>query len=227
MYADWLAEYNGTQPIYVSEPFELEKKKKKATQTRYDVFYAKVQSIAATNSDPESPFTRGLNMYSDWSSTELTSYYGLASQGNNGYCGTESEIVFTNSFDQIPSSTDWTKVNKMTPPVSDQGNCGSAWAFAAIGAIEATYVKKYGSGISLSAQELIDCSNNRYTNGCGGGLAAGAIDYIYSIETVGLQNDTKNSPYLGYEDVCYHNDSEAGIQVWNGTYLMANATIMQ
>lgn len=66
--------------------------------------------------------------------------------------------------------------NWMTP-VKNQGNCGSCWAFAAVGALE-TYVNLYFNdtiNCDLSEQELVSCSR---INGCGGGNSGSALDYI-------------------------------------------------
>lgn len=57
-----------------------------------------------------------------------------------------------------------------------QGNCGSCYAFAVIGTIEAWHKISTGETISLSEQEIIDCAPNR---GCHGGYMAPALKYIH------------------------------------------------
>lgn len=62
-------------------------------------------------------------------------------------------------------------------PVKDQGNCGSCWAFSAIGAMEAV-AKLYRNttyNFDLSEQELVSCSG---AGSCSGGSASSALDYI-------------------------------------------------
>lgn len=62
-------------------------------------------------------------------------------------------------------------------PVKDQGNCGSCWAFSAIGAIEAV-AKLYHNttyNFDLSEQEVVSCSG---AGSCNGGSASSALDYI-------------------------------------------------
>lgn len=67
-------------------------------------------------------------------------------------------------------------------PVKDQGNCGSCWAFSTTGAIEAGYTKQTGKMISLSEQQLIDCSRDFGNFGCNGGFMSTSILYV-------MQND--------------------------------------
>lgn len=52
---------------------------------------------------------------------------------------------------------------------------GRFWYRSSVGAVEAAYRKKYGIGISLSEQQLLDCSTNN--KGCDGGAAANAFQY--------------------------------------------------
>lgn len=67
-------------------------------------------------------------------------------------------------------------------PVQNQLKCGSCWAFASCGAIEAQIFKKTGKLVELSTQQLVDCIRGWWwrSNGCKNGIVEEAFAYIKS-----------------------------------------------
>lgn len=79
---------------------------------------------------------------------------------------------------QLPESVNWTAKGAVTP-VKNQGQCGSCWSFSATGTMESANYLKTGELVTLSEQNLVDCSyGKKWGNyGCDGGLAYDAFRY--------------------------------------------------
>jgi len=98
--------------------------------------------------------------------------------------------------DNLKTQVDWTpKLNA----IKDQGQCGSCWAFSAVGAIEGLHSVKKGNLFNLAEQELVDCSGSYGNEGCNGGLMDSAFQYV--IDTKGLATQ-KEYPYTATDGQC-------------------------
>lgn len=97
---------------------------------------------------------------------------------------------------------DWSTLGKVTP-VRNQGNCGSCWAFSAIGAVESEVMIKRGlsTGPNLSEQQLVSCTRvSPYDNyGCNGGWMVPAFKFMMT--TAGIATEAKY-PYTASNGSC-------------------------
>lgn len=147
-------------------------------EVRYHYFKNTLFTIANHNLDKNQTFQMGINQFSDLSPEEFQLKYLGGFQKSNSSVTAAACSKFTGTPGKIlPNAVDWTTLGKTTA-VKDQGYCGSCWSFSAAEAIESAWAIRKGQLLTLSEQQLVDCSKKYGNMGCNGGLMDSAFHYV-------------------------------------------------
>eukprot|EP00493_Phyllostaurus_siculus_P001879 UN01889 len=119
-----------------------------------------------------------MNKFGDLNQKEFEAFLQMKNGGLNAPAKDESMSVHV-SNGTLCDSVDWVEQDAVTP-VENQGDCGSCYAFAALGSISGQ-MKIKGQGLrALSVQEIIDC--DPLTSGCTSGAVPNVFKYSKSDE---------------------------------------------
>jgi len=139
---------------------------------RKAIFMAHLDAIETHNAKFEaglSTYKQGINQFSDITFDEFQNTVLMREQ---------SEVPAKSKLNKIasqpkshPDSHDWRYV---MGAIKNQGQCGSCWAFGAVGAVEAQWSMAGNSAEILSEQMLVDCAYGD----CDGGWVDDAFDTI-------------------------------------------------
>jgi len=174
-------------------------------ETRYSIFKYNMDFVDSWNADPTHTHTVELNKFADLSLDEYKKIYlGSHFDGTERLAKAQAEGLQT--FEPQGDNINWAAQGYVTPP-KDQGQCGSCWAFSTTGSVEALNFKYTRNLISLSEQNLVDCTGSFGNQGCGGGWMDSAFKYI--IANKGIDRE-ENYPYQAANGACRFSYSYVG-----------------
>ncbi|ESO93538.1 hypothetical protein LOTGIDRAFT_189728 [Lottia gigantea] len=171
------------------------------------VWESNLELIAQHNKEADQgrhSYRLGMNAYGDMTNAEFNALM-------NGYRGEDykpSGLKHESKtpVEALPTEVDWRQKGFVTP-IKDQKQCGSCWSFSATGSLEGQHFKRTGKLVSLSEQNLCDCSRKEGNMGCEGGLMDQA--FIYVKKNRGI--DTEASyPYKAIDEKCHFKRKDVG-----------------
>jgi cathepsin L len=182
-FLNWRQQYNK----HYSTPVEL--------HHRFQVFKDNLLWIEQFNQEAHT-FTVGANQFADLTLDEFVNLYLHPTRNIT------DPLVYEPSL-PTADTVDWRTKGAVTP-VKDQGQCGSCWAFSATGAMEGQKVVAGGQLVSISEQQLVDCSRAYGNMGCNGGTQDGAFKYAIAN---GMEKET-DYPYRAVDGTCRYDKSK-------------------
>eukprot|EP00929_Paragymnodinium_shiwhaense_P026272 TRINITY_DN1565_c0_g1_i1.p1 TRINITY_DN1565_c0_g1~~TRINITY_DN1565_c0_g1_i1.p1 ORF type:complete len:723 (+),score=238.83 TRINITY_DN1565_c0_g1_i1:176-2170(+) len=175
---------------------------------RYQAFkqsYEYVQEQSKKNSS----YTVALNEFADQTPSEMQAVrLGINHEAfvQKLWSGMPHLGTHKKSGATLPPSVDWVAKGAVTEP-KNQGTCGSCWSFSTTGALEGAWQIASGKLVSLSEQQLVDCSKNDGNSGCNGGGMDGAFTYLE-------KNDVcteESYPYAAKQGTCTQSSCSSAI----------------
>lgn len=194
-YREFVAYINKYNKIYTT---------REEIDTRFSIYQESLKKIEKLNAE-NSTATYAVTKFADMT---LEEFYKYPCGGNLMDIKHHNQPqISVHENVEVPASWDWTE-HGATTPVKDQKQCGSCWAFSAIGNIEGAWFLGGNNLTSLSEQEIVDCSISNA--GCSGGWPYLAMQDMLLTPESGIIETEIGYPYTATTDTCAFNAAKKG-----------------
>lgn len=201
MYDLWLAEHGRAYNALGEGEGERDR--------RFLVFWDNLRFVDAHNELAGARgFRLGMNQFADLTNDEFrAAYLGARVPAARRGAAVGERYRHDGAAEELPESVDWREKGAVAP-VKNQGQCGSCWAFSAVSSVESVNQIVTGEMVTLSEQELVECSTDGGNSGCNGGLMDAAFDFIIKNGGIDTEDDY---PYRAVDGKCDMNRKNARV----------------
>jgi len=172
---------------------------------RFNLFKENHAKIIEHNASGSS-YTLAINKFADMTQEEYKSMLAYRNVQRPYLRALNEE---TTSIRGVPDSIDWREKNAVNA-VKNQQQCGSCWAFSTIAAVEGAHALSTGNLLSLSEQQLVDCSQAEGNEGCNGGLMDQGFEYIIKQSGICTEQDY---PYTAQDGTCKASSCKSAVTI--------------
>lgn len=138
------------------------------------IFTQNLKEIASHNANPKHSYSKGTNQFTHLSQQEFAEMFlsSIYYRENRPSVMKEDSTISIEPLQEI----DWQALGKISG-VKDQGTCDAGYAFSSASLIESFYLLE-NKNVSLSEQQIVDCSASYTTFGCQSGSRNGTLTFI-------------------------------------------------
>lgn len=170
------------------------------TESRFEAFKANARYVSEFNKKEGMTYKLGLNKFADMTLEEFVAKYtgtkvDAAAMARAPQAEEELELA-----GDVAASWDWRQHGAVTP-AREQGTCESCWAFSAVGAVEGANAIATGKLVTLSEQQVLDCSG---AGDCIGGGSYFPVLHGYAVKQ-GISPAGSYPPYEAKDRACRRN----------------------
>jgi len=183
-------------------------------ELRREIFTYNLEKIHLHNAEADNglrSFRLGVNNFADMTNSEFRAYFNGLRLERSVPKRSAERFVATGSA--VPTTVDW-RTKGVVTGVKNQEQCGSCWAFSAVASLEGQHALKNKKLVSLSEQNLVDCSTAEGNYGCEGGLMDQAFQYV--IDNKGIDTEASYA-YEAIDEKCKFVRKSVGATLRNYT----------